>query len=135
VRGSSPRAAFWASAPSPVEIDAAALAGRSRMTVVLAEAKWARRADGDAISRVLARAAAALPRVAGDVRFARRVGRLRDEQRIVADVLGHVRPRAVLVLHERRGGSASCRSSSECQRRCARTVGASSRFRAGEDGT
>jgi len=59
---------FWTSTQPPVEIDAVALAGRSRTAVALAEAKWARRVDGDAIGRALLRKAASLPRVSDQPR-------------------------------------------------------------------
>jgi AAA+ ATPase superfamily predicted ATPase len=61
--------AFWSERP-PVEIDAVALAGRGERAVLAGEAKWARRVDGARVVRELERKAGALPRVAGDIRYA-----------------------------------------------------------------
>lgn len=61
---------YWASSPTPLEIDAVVLAGRSRRAVLVGEAKWARRADGGLLYRELVRKASHLPRVADDVTFA-----------------------------------------------------------------
>jgi hypothetical protein len=61
---------FWTgTGDASVEIDAVALAGRSRDAVVLGEAKWARRVDGDAVVRQLERKATAIPRLAEQVRY------------------------------------------------------------------
>ena len=46
---------YWTAAAPPVEIDGVVLAGRSRKAVAVAEAKWARRLDGTAVVRTLAR--------------------------------------------------------------------------------
>ncbi len=59
---------FWTAEADPGEIDAVALAGRSRTAVAVGEAKWAKRVDGARIRRTLERKAEALPRLAGDVR-------------------------------------------------------------------
>jgi uncharacterized protein len=71
--------AFWSERPA-VEIDAVALAGRREEAVLAGEAKWARTVDGAALVRELERKTAALPRVAGDIRYAvcarERIGRL-----------------------------------------------------------
>jgi hypothetical protein len=61
---------FWTAAADPVELDAVALAGRSRAAVLVGEAKWARSVDGAAVARALARKVPALPRARDDVRFA-----------------------------------------------------------------
>jgi AAA+ ATPase superfamily predicted ATPase len=55
---------FWTAADDPGEIDAVALAGRSREAVLLGEAKWAKRVDGARLRAELERKAAALPRLA-----------------------------------------------------------------------
>jgi hypothetical protein len=61
---------YWNVSGDPVEIDAVALAGRSREAVLAGEAKWARTVDGAAVRRTLERKVAALPRVRRDLRFA-----------------------------------------------------------------
>lgn len=60
---------FWTAEADPREIDAVALAGRSRTAVAVGEAKWAKRVDGARIRRTLERKAEALPRLADDVRY------------------------------------------------------------------
>ncbi len=60
---------FWTAEADPGEIDAVALAGRSRTAVAVGEAKWAKRLDGARIRRTLERKAEALPRLADDVRY------------------------------------------------------------------
>lgn len=50
---------WWQDAP-PVELDVVALAGRRRTPVLVGEAKWARRVDGQRLARELAVKAAAL---------------------------------------------------------------------------
>lgn len=59
---------FWTGGGD--EIDAVCLAGRSRSAVLVGEAKWARRVRAPAAESVLARKAAALPRVTDPVRIA-----------------------------------------------------------------
>lgn len=61
---------FWTAAKDPGEIDAVALAGRSREAVLLGEAKWGKQADGDRIRAELERKAAGLPQAADQPRFA-----------------------------------------------------------------
>ncbi|HVD41488.1 MAG TPA: ATP-binding protein [Solirubrobacterales bacterium] len=61
---------FWTAAQDPAEIDAVALAGRGREAVLLGEAKWRKRVDGSRIRADLERKAAALPKLAGEPRFA-----------------------------------------------------------------
>lgn len=60
---------WWGDSP-PVEIDALALAGRSRTPVLAGEAKWAKRVDARRVVRRLERKLEALPSVAGDLRYA-----------------------------------------------------------------
>jgi AAA+ ATPase superfamily predicted ATPase len=60
---------YWADAP-PVEIDAVALAGRSREAVLAGEAKWARTVDGVRLRRELVRKTERLPRRAPEVHLA-----------------------------------------------------------------
>lgn len=55
---------FWTGAADPGEIDAVALAGRSKEAVLLGEAKWGRRVDAERIRADLARKAANLPKLA-----------------------------------------------------------------------
>lgn len=57
---------FWTSAADPGEIDAVALAGRSREAVLLGEAKWRKRVDARRIRAELERKSAALPKLASD---------------------------------------------------------------------
>lgn len=59
---------FWAGGGD--EIDAVALAGRSRAAVLVGEAKWARVVDAGRIEAALAHKAAALPAVAQELRLA-----------------------------------------------------------------
>ncbi len=61
---------FWTSAADPTEIDAVALAGRKREAVLLGEAKWAKRVSAPQLRAELERKAAALPRMAGKLRYA-----------------------------------------------------------------
>lgn len=61
---------FWTAAADPGEIDAVALAGRSRKAVLLGEAKWGKKVDGDRIRADLERKAAGLPRLADELQFA-----------------------------------------------------------------
>lgn len=61
---------FWTAESDPREIDAVALAGRSRTAVLIGEAKWAKRVDASRVRRGLERKAEALPRLAGDPRYA-----------------------------------------------------------------
>lgn len=60
---------WWQDAP-PVEIDAVALAGRSRKAVLLGEAKWTRKASGRTLRAVLETKAESLPALASDVSYA-----------------------------------------------------------------
>jgi AAA+ ATPase superfamily predicted ATPase len=60
---------FWSDRP-PVEIDAVALAGRREQAVLVGEAKWSRSIDGARAVRELELKAAALPRVAENLRCA-----------------------------------------------------------------
>lgn len=75
---------FWTAADPPVEIDGVVLAGRRREAVAVAEAKWARRADGTTLRRALERKAERLPRRAADLRF---VVAAREEVVNAAEVL------------------------------------------------
>lgn len=61
---------FWTAAADPSEIDAVALAGRGREAVLLGEAKWAKRIDAGPLRAELQRKAEALPRRAGELRYA-----------------------------------------------------------------
>lgn len=61
---------FWTAAADPGEIDAVALTGRGREAVLVGEAKWARRVDAMRLRSELERKAQALPRQAGDIRYA-----------------------------------------------------------------
>lgn len=61
---------WWTAAQPPVELDAVALAGRNRAAVLIGEAKWAKRVDGQEVQRALERKAARLPRLGKDVRYA-----------------------------------------------------------------
>jgi len=61
---------FWTSAEDPAEIDAVALAGRSRKAVLLGEAKWAKRVNAAPLRAELERKAAALPQLAAEPRYA-----------------------------------------------------------------
>lgn len=60
---------WWQDSP-PIEIDAVALAGRSREAALLGEAKWSRRANGAAIRAELERKASALPKLGPDPTYA-----------------------------------------------------------------
>jgi AAA+ ATPase superfamily predicted ATPase len=60
---------WWRDAP-PVEIDAVALAGRSREAVLLGEAKWSRRVSGASLRAQLEQKAATLPRLRADPVYA-----------------------------------------------------------------
>ena len=55
---------FWTGAADPGEIDAVALAGRSKEAVLIGEAKWRKRVDARRIRGDLERKAARLPRLA-----------------------------------------------------------------------
>lgn len=59
---------YWSEHP-PVEIDAVALAGRAEEAVLLAEAKWAKTADGAKLAADLQRKAEALPKLSPHPRF------------------------------------------------------------------
>lgn len=61
---------FWTAGADPGEIDVVALAGRGREAVLLGEAKWRKRVDGDGIRTELERKAAGLPKLASRPRFA-----------------------------------------------------------------
>lgn len=52
---------FWTAGADPGEIDAVALAGRSREAVLFGEAKWRKRVDGSRLRADLERKAAAVP--------------------------------------------------------------------------
>jgi AAA+ ATPase superfamily predicted ATPase len=78
---------FWTAATdegSQNEIDAVALAGRERAAVLVGEAKWARRVDGDRLRWELEQKAGALPRTRPDLRYAVAA---REEITGAADVL------------------------------------------------
>jgi AAA+ ATPase superfamily predicted ATPase len=60
---------FWSERP-PAEIDAVVLAGRHEEAVLVGEAKWSRAVDAARVVRALEAKAAALPRLAPDVRYA-----------------------------------------------------------------
>jgi uncharacterized protein len=76
--------AYWSERPA-VEIDAVALAGRREEAVLVGEAKWARTVDAAALVRELERKTDALPRVAGEVRYA--IGARERVTRVPAGVL------------------------------------------------
>lgn len=61
---------FWTAGADPGEIDAVALAGRSREAVLLGEAKWRKRVNGSSIRAELERKAPGLPKLASNPRFA-----------------------------------------------------------------
>jgi len=61
---------YWTSAADPTEIDAVALAGRSREAVLLGEAKWSKRVNAARLRVDLERKSAALPRLAAEPRYA-----------------------------------------------------------------
>jgi AAA+ ATPase superfamily predicted ATPase len=62
---------FWtAAADDPGEIDAVALAGRSRKAVLLGEAKWQKRVNGSRIRADLERKAESVPKLAADPHYA-----------------------------------------------------------------
>lgn len=61
---------FWTAAANPGEIDAVALAGRSREAVLFGEAKWRKRVDGGRLQADLERKAQAVPNRADRPRFA-----------------------------------------------------------------
>lgn len=60
---------WWQDSP-PVEIDAVALAGRSREAVLLGESKWARRVDGGVLRTELEAKATALPKLGANPVYA-----------------------------------------------------------------
>lgn len=60
---------WWQDSP-PVEIDAVALAGRSREAVLLGESKWARRVDGGVLRTELEAKATALPKLGANPIYA-----------------------------------------------------------------
>jgi AAA+ ATPase superfamily predicted ATPase len=80
---------FWTGAADPGEIDAVALAGRSKEAVLLGEAKWRRRVDAEGIRAELARKASSLPRLAEKPTYAvcarERVDNARDVLAITAE--------------------------------------------------
>lgn len=61
---------FWTAAADSGEIDAVALAGRSREAIMLGEAKWRKRVDGLRIRADLERKSGGLPKLAATLRFA-----------------------------------------------------------------
>jgi AAA+ ATPase superfamily predicted ATPase len=60
---------FWTAGSDPGEIDAVALAGRSRRAVLLGEAKWRKQVNGSRIRADLERKAGGLPNLASEPRF------------------------------------------------------------------
>ncbi|MBW8060670.1 MAG: ATP-binding protein [Solirubrobacterales bacterium] len=60
---------WWQDSP-PIEIDAVALAGRSREAVLIGESKWSRRANGPALRAELAQKAEALPKLGPNPTYA-----------------------------------------------------------------
>ncbi|MEX2106030.1 MAG: ATP-binding protein [Solirubrobacterales bacterium] len=60
---------WWQDSP-PIEIDAVALAGRSRKAVLLGESKWARRVDGGVLRTELEVKATALPKLGANPTYA-----------------------------------------------------------------
>ncbi len=60
---------YWTDGANAVEIDALALAGRSRRPVLVGEAKWAKSVKGEVVRRSLERKAMQVPGISDEVRF------------------------------------------------------------------
>jgi len=60
---------FWRRGPDPAELDAIALAGRSREVVCIGEAKWTREVDASRILPTLTKKAYSLPAVSPTVQY------------------------------------------------------------------